>query len=113
MASALVDDQFDILGGFMAEIEGYLPVIAANIRQLLLTPDDEALLEESHRFAHTIKSSAAMMGMPELRRLAVPMEALLARSYAGEVVIDAAIVVAVDATLQRIRTCLTEQPTGS
>jgi chemotaxis protein histidine kinase CheA/ActR/RegA family two-component response regulator len=113
MASALVDDQFDILGGFMAEIEGYLPVIAANIRQLLLTPDDEALLEESHRFAHTIKSSAAMMGMPELRRLAVPMEALLARSYAGEVVVDAAVVVAVDATLLRIRTCLTEQPTGS
>ncbi|MGI8914942.1 MAG: response regulator [Chloroflexota bacterium] len=113
MASAQIDDQFDMFGGFVAEIEGYLPVIAADVRQLLITPGDEALLEESHRFAHTIKSSAAMMGMPELRRVAVPLEALLARSYAGEVAVDEAMVATIDGTLTRMRRCLTMQQGGS
>ncbi len=113
MASAQIDDQFDLFGGFLAEIEGYLPVIAANVRRLLTSPGDEDLLEESHRFAHTIKSSAAMMGIPELRRVAAPMEALLARAYAGDIAIDDAVVATIDGTLLRIRSCLTLQQAGS
>ncbi|HEY8745160.1 MAG TPA: Hpt domain-containing protein, partial [Chloroflexota bacterium] len=113
MPSVQIDDQFDMFGGFLAEIEGYLPVIATNVRLLLTSPGNEDLLEESHRFAHTIKSSAAMMGIPELRRVAAPMEALLARAYAGEVAIDEAVAATIDGTLLRIRSCLTLQQAGS
>lgn len=112
MAKAQVDDEFDLFGGFLAEIEGYLPVIAANLRRLLTAPDDEALLEESHRFAHTIKSSAAMMGYPDLRRIAAPMEGLLARAYAGEVAVDDALTAVVESTLTRIREFLSLQQSG-
>ncbi|HEV7215960.1 MAG TPA: Hpt domain-containing protein, partial [Chloroflexota bacterium] len=112
MPSVQIDDQFDLFGGFVAEIEGYLPVIAANVRRLQTEPGIEDLLEESHRFAHTIKSSAAMIGIPELRSIAAPMEALLGRAYAGDVMIDAAVVATIDGALLRIRSCLTLQQEG-
>lgn len=112
MPSVQIDDQFDLFGGFVAEIEGYLPVIAANVRHLVASPGTEDLLEESHRFAHTIKSSAAMIGIPELRSIAAPMEALLARAYAGDVAIDAAVVATIDGALLRIRSCLALQQAG-
>ena len=113
MANARVDDQFDLFGGFVAEIEGYVPSIAANLKRLLAEPGDEALLEESHRFAHTIKSSAGMMGMPELRKLAAPMEALLAKAYAGDVAITPEVVATVEGTLERVRRFLGGQSGGS
>src|SRR5690348_9781806 len=101
MANAV--DPLDLLDSFVEEVEGYLPTIAANLHRLLAQPGDEDLLEESHRFAHTIKSSAAMMGLPELRKLAVPMEALLARAYAGDVGITLAVAQTIEGTLDRVK----------
>ncbi|HEU5319028.1 MAG TPA: Hpt domain-containing protein, partial [Chloroflexota bacterium] len=61
----------DITASFVAEARSYLPQIAGSLRRL----DDTEALSEAYRFAHTIKSSAAMMGHTGLSQMAELLEA--------------------------------------
>src|SRR5688572_7273852 len=61
----------EITASFVAEARSYLPLISASLSDL---SNGEAL-SEAYRFAHTIKSSAAMMGHLGLSQLAELLEA--------------------------------------
>ncbi|MGI8424073.1 MAG: Hpt domain-containing protein [Chloroflexota bacterium] len=70
----------EITASFVAEARSYLPQIAASLADL----DDAAALSEAYRFAHTIKSSAAMMGHDGLSQMAELLEADLECLLLGE-----------------------------
>src|SRR5215210_4402931 len=70
----------EVTTSFVSEACSYLPVIAAS----LLALDDQEKLAEAYRFAHTIKSSAAMMGHTSLSQLAELLEGDLEAFQFGE-----------------------------
>ena len=70
----------EITASFVAEARSYLPQIADSLGNV----GDEALLAEAYRFAHTIKSSAAMMGHLGLSQVAELLEGDLEAIQLGE-----------------------------
>ncbi len=75
-----VDLPPEITASFVAEARGYLPAILAGLQAV----DDAERLEEAYRFAHTIKSSAAMMGHVDLSQVAELLEGDLEALLLGE-----------------------------
>jgi chemosensory pili system protein ChpA (sensor histidine kinase/response regulator) len=76
----------EVLAGFLEEARGYLPGIRAGIAS---GPDHIEPLQESARLAHTIKGTAALVGLVELSHLAARLEEALdeiveARSPLGD-----------------------------
>ncbi len=66
-----------VLKQFIEEAEGYLPAIQEGVDAVdsgSLAPE---LLEAAHRYAHTIRGTAAMVGLTELSRAAEQLEQLL------------------------------------
>ncbi|HET7767503.1 MAG TPA: response regulator [Chloroflexota bacterium] len=70
----------EITASFVAEARSYLPLIETSLSDL----SNAAALSEAYRFAHTIKSSAAMMGHLGLSQLAELLEADLECVLLGE-----------------------------
>ena len=70
----------EVTAGFVAEARSYLPALAASLAQ----PGNSELLDEAYRFAHTIKSSAAMLGLESLSQLAELLEGDLEGFQLGE-----------------------------
>lgn len=67
-----------LLAGFREEVRGYLPVIRSGIEEFCRRADRDGLVEP-HRLVHTIKGSAALLGLPELAATATLGEAALER----------------------------------
>ncbi len=75
----------DLLAGFVAEVRGYLPRIREGIDAWRRgAPADEAL-EEAHRFTHSIKGAAAMIGLGVLSQIANLLEEALEEAAGGGV----------------------------
>src|ERR687886_273351 len=70
----------EVIAGFVAEARSYLPAI----RQSLESVSNAAKLDEAYRYAHTIKSSAAMMGQIALSQVAELLEGDLEGFQLGE-----------------------------
>src|SRR5688500_5153006 len=70
----------EITASFVAEARSYLPLISASLADL----SNAEALSEAYRFAHTIKSSAAMMGHDGLSQMAELLEADLECLMLGE-----------------------------
>src|SRR5688500_14069381 len=70
----------EITASFVAEARSYLPLISASLADL----SNAEALSEAYRFAHTIKSSAAMMGHHGLSQMAELLEADLECLMLGE-----------------------------
>ena len=70
----------EITASFVAEARSYLPLITTSLADL----SNAEALSEAYRFAHTIKSSAAMMGHLGLSQLAELLEADLECILLGE-----------------------------
>lgn len=75
----------ELLAGFVAEVRGYLPRIREGIDAWRRgAPADEAL-EEAHRFTHSIKGAAAMIGLGVLSQIANLLEEALEEAASGGV----------------------------
>jgi chemosensory pili system protein ChpA (sensor histidine kinase/response regulator) len=55
----------ELLAGFRAEVDGYLPVIRQGIEEFSRLGDPDSLVEP-HRLVHTIKGTASLLGLLEL-----------------------------------------------
>jgi chemotaxis protein histidine kinase CheA len=71
----------ELLATFTHEAEGHLRTINRLLPLLLDRPEDQAVLQEVRRCAHTLKGSAAMVGHESLTRLSHRMEDLLDLLY--------------------------------
>ncbi len=76
---ALAELPPEISASFVAEARGYLPVILEG----LAAPFSQERLAEAYRLAHTIRSSAAMLGFTGLSQLAELLEGDLEDLQAG------------------------------
>ncbi|MGH2368136.1 MAG: Hpt domain-containing protein, partial [Chloroflexota bacterium] len=70
----------EVIEGFVAEARSYLPLILTSLQAI----DDQEQLAEAYRFAHTIKSSAGMMGLNGLSQVAELLECDLEAFLLGE-----------------------------
>ena len=73
-----------ILAGFVEEVRGYLPAITEGIRSLHENPHQPEVMEEAHRYAHTIKGAASMVGLAGLSHIAYYVEEALEGIAAGQ-----------------------------
>lgn len=77
-----------ILAGFVEEVRSYLPRIAEGIESLRKNPHQSQVLEETHRYAHTIKGAASMVGLASLSHIAYCLEDALEAIAAGQLELD-------------------------
>ena len=77
-----------ILAGFVEEVKGYLPAITEGIRSLHEDPHQPEVIEETHRYAHTIKGAASMVGLASLSHIAYYVEEALEGIAAGQLVMN-------------------------
>ncbi|WP_439630308.1 Hpt domain-containing protein [Gemmata sp.] len=67
----------EIMLGFVAEANSYLPAIEAGFAEYRADPARPGTLEEAHRCVHTIKGASAMVGLPELSHVAFHLEEMV------------------------------------
>ncbi|CAM3728630.1 hybrid sensor histidine kinase/response regulator [Polynucleobacter arcticus] len=93
---------------FKIESAEHLQKLDAGLLQLEKTPNDQALIQEIFREAHSLKGSARMLGLIEIQGLANTVEDMLGAVRAGNLAVTAEIVKPQLATLDRIRTMVAE-----
>jgi len=77
-----------ILAGFVEEVRSYLPAITEGIDSLCENPDQNQVMEEAHRYAHTIKGAASMVGLAGLSHIAYYLEETLEGIAAGHLAVN-------------------------
>ena len=77
-----------ILAGFVEEVRSYLPVMREGIDSLCQNPDQPQVMEEPHRYAHTIKGAASMVGLAGLSYIAYYLEETFAVIMAGQLAVQ-------------------------
>jgi chemosensory pili system protein ChpA (sensor histidine kinase/response regulator) len=77
-----------ILVGFIEEVRSYLPAITEGIKSLHKNPHQPKVMEETHRYAHTIKGAASMVGLAGLSHIAYYIEETLDETAAGQLVMN-------------------------
>ena len=77
-----------ILVGFVEEVRSYLPAITEGIKSLHKNPHQPEVMEETHRYAHTIKGAASMVGLAGLSHIAYYVEEALEEIAAGQMVMN-------------------------
>ncbi len=77
-----------ILVGFVEEVRSYLPVITKGIQSLHKNPHQPEVMEETHRYAHTIKGAASMVGLTGLSHIAYYVEETLEEIASGQLVMN-------------------------
>ena len=73
----------EIIKDFAAELQGYISALVSNIDSLKKDPDQKDAREELYRLVHTIKGSAALVGISSLSHIALQMEEALDDIFAG------------------------------
>ncbi|NIN64685.1 MAG: hypothetical protein GTO63_08280, partial [Anaerolineae bacterium] len=77
-----------ILVGFVEEVRSYLPAITEGIKSLHKNPHQPEVMKETHRYAHTIKGAASMVGLAGLSHIAYYVEEALEEIAAGQLVMN-------------------------
>jgi chemosensory pili system protein ChpA (sensor histidine kinase/response regulator) len=77
-----------ILFGFIKEVKSYLPAITEGIKSLHKNPHQPEVMEETHRYAHTIKGAASMVGLAGLSHIAYYLEEALEEIAAGQLAMN-------------------------
>ncbi|MBN2108193.1 MAG: Hpt domain-containing protein [Deltaproteobacteria bacterium] len=98
--------QQEVLDGFIAEAQSYLPSIREGIFAFQSSPDNTGLLEEAYRQAHIIKGAASMVGLPELSYLAGFVEQILEEILNGTIILNMQALAVLDNGLSCIEACL-------
>lgn len=104
MGQLSFDADDEELALFLAENNDHLQALDQHIVQLETQPDDQALLQSIFRSAHTIKGGAGMIGHARMAALAHAMENVLDALRAHTFVATPAIVDALLAALDGLRT---------
>jgi chemosensory pili system protein ChpA (sensor histidine kinase/response regulator) len=76
----------EILTGFAEEVRGYIPSLRQGFDSLRLNPNQEEVINELHRLAHTIKGAASLLGAHGLSHTAYHMEEALEDLGSGDLV---------------------------
>ena len=87
-----IDISADDLKVFLQEAEGLLDLLDEDIIRLERESDNEELLQEIFRAAHTLKGSSGMLGFDQMAGLTHTMEDLLDRVRKGALTITAELV---------------------
>lgn len=77
-----------ILVGFVEEVKSYLPAITEGIQSLHKDPHRLEVMEETHRYVHTIKGAASMVGLAGLSHIAYYVEEALEEIAAGKLAMN-------------------------
>jgi chemosensory pili system protein ChpA (sensor histidine kinase/response regulator) len=77
-----------ILVGFVEEVKSYLPAITKGITSLRKDPHQSEVMEETHRYVHTIKGAASMVGLVGLSHIAYYVEETLEEIASGQLVMN-------------------------
>jgi len=85
-------DRADFLDLFFEESDDRVRELQAWLPRLRRTPGDAEVLNLSFRCVHSLKGGSAMMGFPEITRLAHSMEAVLDHLRSGRRPVTSAIV---------------------
>jgi two-component system chemotaxis sensor kinase CheA len=104
MGQLSFDADDEELALFLAENNDHLQALDQHIVQLETQPDDQALLQSIFRSAHTIKGGAGMIGHARMATLAHAMENVLDALRARTLAVTPAIVDALLAALDGLRT---------
>jgi chemotaxis protein histidine kinase CheA len=73
----------ELLLGFLEEARGYLPGIRDGLAAFRADPAARDLLADPHRYVHTIKGAAAMVGLAGLSHFAYAFESAVERLMDG------------------------------
>lgn len=101
-------DDTELSNLFKIESAEHLQKLDAGFLQLEKTPNDQPLLQEVFREAHSLKGSARMLGLIDIQALANTVEDMLGDARSGKVAITADVIKPQLATLDRIRQMVAE-----
>ncbi len=93
----------DLITLFVEEIDELLAACESAPQALASDPTDADAAGAVHRLAHTVKTSAGLLGLESTRRFARALEACLAPARRGAAPLDDAVVHAVPGALDTVR----------
>jgi chemosensory pili system protein ChpA (sensor histidine kinase/response regulator) len=96
----------EILSGFLDEAYGYLPAIRTGLAQFQSLPENSEPLVEVHRYLHTIKGAASMVGLTGLSHIAYQVEEAVEEVTRGSLTADLATFDALESGVAAIETYL-------
>ncbi len=102
--SKTVDNE--LLLGFFAEAKSYLPEIMQGIVDFRANPTQVERLENSYRYAHTIKGASSMIGLETLSRVAAHLEEIFEDIAEGRMTLNESTAAAMGYTVALISTYL-------
>jgi chemosensory pili system protein ChpA (sensor histidine kinase/response regulator) len=95
-----------VIGDFLAEARGYLPLIRQGIEAYGADPTVHEPIEEAYRLAHIIKGAAAMVGLAGLSHIAFHLEDALEDLAAGRLEMNDAAQALLCRTVRQLDDCL-------
>ncbi|HEY7546688.1 MAG TPA: Hpt domain-containing protein, partial [Blastocatellia bacterium] len=111
MMSKTVDNE--LLLGFFAEAKSYLPEIMQGVVDFRANPAHVERLENSYRYAHTIKGASSMIGLETLSRVAAHLEEIFEDIAGGRMTLNESTAAAVGYTVALISTYLDAASQGN
>jgi chemosensory pili system protein ChpA (sensor histidine kinase/response regulator) len=103
----------ELLNGFFAEARSYLPEIMQGIVDFRSNPEQIDRLENSYRFAHTIKGASSMIGLATLSQVAGDLEEIFEEIAAGRMALTESTAAAMGYTVALIGTYLDSAAAGN
>ncbi len=81
----MIEDQ-ELRNLFRTESEERLQHLDRGLLQLEQDPENQGILEELFRQAHSLKGEARMLGLPDIETIAHRFESILSRAKKGEAI---------------------------
>jgi two-component system, chemotaxis family, sensor kinase CheA len=111
----LIEDQ-ELLNLFRSESEERLQHLDQGLLQLEQNPQNQGLLEELFREAHSLKGEARMLGLPDIETIAHRFESILGGAKKGDTALTFAVVDrlyhALDAIRKLVHQAVAGEPAG-
>jgi two-component system chemotaxis sensor kinase CheA len=107
----LIEDQ-ELRNLFRTESEEHLQHLDRGLLQLEQDPQNQGMLEELFRQAHSLKGEARMLGLPDIEAIAHRFESILSRAKNGDATLTSEIVDRLYHALDAIRRLVHEAVTG-
>ncbi len=101
-------EDIELRGLFKIESQEHLQKLDAGLLQLEKTPENQPLIQEIFREAHSLKGAARMLGLIEIQDLANTVEDMLGDARSGKIIITADVIKPQLATLDHIRLLISD-----
>lgn len=92
----------ELLNGFVAEAQSYLPKIQTALAEYQRQPQQTELLAEAQRHVRTLKGAAAVVGLIPLSDITICFEEVLARLAAGQALFNSEVLGALNDLLAQL-----------